>query len=68
MKVAIVGAGIVGIATAHALLDDGHEVLIIDKEGPAFGPSRGNAGWIAHTDILPIASPKNLRQSHHSKP
>jgi D-amino-acid dehydrogenase len=62
MKVAIVGAGIVGVATAHALLDDGHEVLILDKEEPAFGPSRGNAGWVAHTDILPIASPKNLRQ------
>ncbi len=62
MKVAIVGAGIVGVATAHALLDDGHEVLLIDREGPAFGPSRGNAGWVAHTDILPIASPKNLRQ------
>jgi len=62
VKVAVVGAGIVGSAIAHALLDDGHEVLIIDKEGPAFGPSRGNAGWIAHTDILPIASPKILRQ------
>jgi D-amino-acid dehydrogenase len=62
MKVAVVGAGIVGSAVAHALLDDGHEVLILDKEGPAFGPSRGNAGWIAHTDILPIASPKILRQ------
>lgn len=61
MKIAIVGAGIVGVATAHALLDDGHEVLIFDREGPAFGPSRGNAGWMAHTDILPIASPKNLR-------
>lgn len=62
MKVAIVGAGIVGVAIAHALLDEGHEVLLIDREGPAFGPSRGNAGWIAHTDILPIASPKILRQ------
>lgn len=62
MKIAIIGAGIVGAATAHALLDEGHEVLIVDKEGPAFGPSRGNAGWMAHTDILPIASPKNLRQ------
>lgn len=62
MKVAIIGAGIVGVAAAHALLDDGHEVLIIDREGPAYGPSRGNAGWIAHTDILPIASPKNLKQ------
>lgn len=61
MKIAIVGAGIVGVATAHALLDEGHEVLILDREGPAFGPSRGNAGWMAHTDILPIASPKNLR-------
>jgi D-amino-acid dehydrogenase len=62
MKIAVVGAGIVGVATAHALLDDGHEVLILDREGPASGPSRGNAGWMAHTDILPIASPKNLRQ------
>lgn len=62
MKVAIIGAGIVGAATAHALLDEGHEVLIVDMEGPAFGPSRGNAGWVAHTDILPIASPKIMRQ------
>ncbi len=62
MKTAVVGAGIVGCAIAHALLDEGHEVLILDKEGPGFGPSRGNAGWMAHTDILPIASPKILRQ------
>lgn len=62
MKVAVVGAGIVGIAIAHALLDEGHEVLLIERREPAFGPSRGNAGWIAHTDILPIASPKMLRQ------
>jgi D-amino-acid dehydrogenase len=62
MKIAIVGAGIVGCAIAHALLDEGHEVLILDKEGAGFGPSRGNAGWMAHTDILPIASPRILRQ------
>lgn len=62
MKIAIIGAGIVGSATAHALLDEGHQVVLFDKEGPAAGPSRGNAGWIAHTDILPIASPKILRQ------
>lgn len=62
MKVIVVGAGIVGVATAHALLDEGHEVAIIDREGPAAGPSQGNAGWIAHTEILPLASPKILRQ------
>ncbi|RYE70621.1 MAG: FAD-dependent oxidoreductase, partial [Hyphomicrobiales bacterium] len=44
------------------MLDEGHEVLILDKEGPAFGPSRGNAGIIAHTDVLPIASPNMLRE------
>ncbi len=66
MKIAIVGAGIVGCAIAHALLDEGHEVLILDKEGPGFGPSRGNAGWMAHTDILPIASPKILGRCRNS--
>ncbi|MDJ1158407.1 FAD-dependent oxidoreductase [Chelatococcus sp. SYSU_G07232] len=62
MKVAVVGAGIVGATAAHALLDEGHDVLVVDREGPAAGPSGGNAGWIAYTDILPIASPKILRQ------
>jgi D-amino-acid dehydrogenase len=62
MKIAVVGAGIVGLASAHALADEGHEVVVIDREGPAAGASRGNAGWLAHTDIDPIASPKMLRQ------
>ena len=62
MRIAVIGAGIVGLATAHALADEGHEVTIIDREGPASGTSRGNAGWLAHTDIDPIASPKMLRQ------
>ena len=62
MKIAVLGAGIVGLATAHSLMDDDHQVTIIDREGPAAGASRGNAGWIAHTDIDPIASPKMLRQ------
>jgi D-amino-acid dehydrogenase len=60
LKIAVVGAGLVGLASAHALADDGHEVLVIDREGPAAGASRGNAGWLAHTDIDPIASPGML--------
>jgi D-amino-acid dehydrogenase len=62
MDITIIGAGIVGCATAHALLDEGHSVTILDANGPAHGPSQGNAGWIAHTDILPLAGPKTLRQ------
>jgi D-amino-acid dehydrogenase len=61
MRIAIVGAGIVGCAIAHAVLDAGHAVTIIDANAPGFGPSRGNAGWIAHTDILPLAGPKTLK-------
>ena len=62
MKVAVIGAGIIGLATAHALADEGHNIVVIDREGPASGTSRGNAGMIAHTDIEPMASPKMLRQ------
>lgn len=62
MKVAVIGAGIIGLATAHALADEGHDVVVVDREGPAAGTSRGNAGMIAHTDIEPMASPKMLRQ------
>lgn len=56
-NVAVIGAGVIGITIAHALLDEGHSVLLIDKGQPGAGTSRGNAGAIAHTDILPLASP-----------
>jgi D-amino-acid dehydrogenase len=61
MHIAIIGAGIVGVTTAHALLDAGHTVTLVD---PGYQPGRpcdGNAGWIAHTDIMPLASPKVWR-------
>lgn len=62
MRIAVIGGGIVGVATSHRLLDDGHDVTIIDPSGFAEGASRGNAGWIAHLDVLPLASPKAWRQ------
>ncbi len=61
MRVAIIGAGIVGSAVAHALLDEGHAVTLIDRLARDARPSNGNAGWIAHTDILPLASSKAWR-------
>ncbi|MFC5084719.1 NAD(P)/FAD-dependent oxidoreductase [Microvirga arabica] len=61
MRVAIIGAGVVGLATAHALLDRGHEVVLIEPGGKQGRPTDGNAGWIAHTDIMPLASPKAWR-------
>jgi D-amino-acid dehydrogenase len=61
MHIVIIGAGIVGITTAHALLDAGHEVTIVDPGNQPGRPCDGNAGWIAHVDILPLASPKVWR-------
>ncbi len=63
MKIAVIGAGIVGVAIAHALLDAGHEVLLVDQDGPGAGASRGNAGWITHTDILPLATWRTVLQA-----
>lgn len=61
LQVAIVGGGAVGVAAAHAFLDEGHAVTVFDPRGFAGGASGGNAGWIAHVDVLPLASPKAWR-------
>jgi D-amino-acid dehydrogenase len=62
VDVAIVGAGIVGLATAAALVDAGRRVLLVDADGIARGTSSGNAGGLAYSEILPLASKGMLRQ------
>jgi D-amino-acid dehydrogenase len=61
MRIAVIGAGIIGVTTAHALLDAGHEVTLVDPGGRPGRATDANAGWIAHTDIMPLASPKVWR-------
>src|SRR5579871_5623504 len=65
MQITIIGAGIIGIHAAHALLDDRHSVTLVDPDGLGQRTSRGNAGGIVHTDILPLASPKVWREMPH---
>lgn len=54
--VVIVGAGIVGIATAALLVEAGRKVLLIDRTGVCEETSSGNAAALAFSDILPLAS------------
>lgn len=61
--VAIVGGGIIGLSCALYLREAGHDVVIIERNDPASGASRGNAGALAFAEILPLASPRILRKA-----
>ncbi|MDF3351125.1 FAD-dependent oxidoreductase [Sulfitobacter sp. KE34] len=61
--VTVVGAGVVGLSIALALQARGLPVRVIDREGAAAGASAGNAGAFAFTEILPLASPRMIRQA-----
>jgi D-amino-acid dehydrogenase len=54
--IAIVGGGIVGLACAQKLLAAGRNVTLFDEAGIAKGASYGNAGALAFSDVLPMAS------------
>ena len=59
MHIVILGAGVVGIATAYRLLREGHEVTVVDMaEAPAMFTSYANAGLIAPGHAYSWASPK----------
>jgi D-amino-acid dehydrogenase len=60
--VVIVGAGIVGLATAFKLVEAGRQVLLIDRKGIAEETSRGNAGAFAFSDIMPLATKDVLKK------
>ncbi|MBI0000837.1 FAD-binding oxidoreductase [Bartonella sp. W8122] len=61
-SVSIIGGGIVGVATAAILSENGYDVTVIDRSGICEETSAGNAGAFAFTDVLPIASKGILRK------
>ncbi|WP_010140269.1 NAD(P)/FAD-dependent oxidoreductase [Oceanicola sp. S124] len=62
MRIAIIGAGIIGVNAALALRAQGAEVTLYDREGVAAGASRGNAGIFADYAVLPEARPGLRRE------
>lgn len=63
MKIGVIGAGVIGVTAALALIRRGHEVTILDREGVAAGASRGNAGAFAFSEIIPLATPGIMRKA-----
>ena len=53
----VVGAGMVGLATAWHLQEHGVEVTVVDRTGVAAGSSWGNAGWLTPGKAIPLADP-----------
>jgi D-amino-acid dehydrogenase len=63
MKIAVVGAGIAGIATAHALAEDGHAVVVLEKSAAACEEnSFATGGLVAPSLTLPFSHP--ISRSH----
>jgi D-amino-acid dehydrogenase len=72
MRVAVIGAGIVGVTTAFELATDGHEVTVFERRSSvAEETSFANAGVVAPGYVTPWAAPgmpakvlKNLWSRH----
>lgn len=56
----VLGAGIVGVATALHLQQRGQRVLLVDRASPGSGTSYGNAGLIERASVIPYAMPHSL--------
>ena len=62
-KIAVIGAGIVGLSTSYFLQSSDHQVTIFDQNDPGLGTSRGHASVIADYGVPAINQPdvwKNL--------
>lgn len=58
MRIAIVGAGVVGVTTAYELATDGHEVTVFERcSAVAEETSFANAGIIARGYVTPWSAP-----------
>jgi D-amino-acid dehydrogenase len=52
----VIGGGVVGLTTAWALLERGHSVTLIEREGEvAQGASRANGGQLSYRYVSPLA-------------
>lgn len=55
--VIIIGGGVIGLACAHYLIDNGASVRIIEKDEIGHGASHGNCGLLYFSDVIPLCSP-----------
>ncbi|SEN68540.1 D-amino-acid dehydrogenase [Sphingomonas gellani] len=59
-SVVVVGGGVVGLASAVALVRAGHPVVVLDADRDRQAASWGNAGHLAVEQVAPLASAASL--------
>ena len=58
MHVCVIGAGVVGIASAYSFARRGHRVTVLDEtDGPGRGTSYANGGQLSYSYVAPLADP-----------
>jgi len=60
--VAVIGAGVVGLACATVLQMRGHPVTLVDPAPPGEGCSAGNAGCLSRASCVPLGLPGLWKQ------
>ncbi len=62
MHVGVLGAGIVGLATAWQLSLRGVQVSVVDRAAPGSGASGGNGAQLSYSYVQPLADASILKQ------
>ena len=58
MHVLVIGAGVIGLATAWYLSADGHQVTVVERNhGVALETSFANGGQLSYSYVAPLAGP-----------
>ena len=61
MKVYVLGAAIVGLATAYMLRQQGCDVTVVDKASPGSGTSGGNGGFLLALGVMGLVLSRRRR-------
>jgi len=61
--VLVVGGGMLGVCTAHSLVERGLRTTLLERGEICSGASHGNGGWICPSESAPLPQPGAIREA-----